>query len=188
MPSDSIPSDKKFCTVYLGCSLGKRPQYLADAEKIGELLAKEDLGIVYGGSLGGCMGGLADAALANDGVVVGIFPDEELPLEFRHEGITKLIGVPTMSQRKKAMVYMGHAFVALPGGPGTFEEITEVISWKRIGLHSKPIFLLNTDNYYAPLQQLFENAQEEGFLDVKNLFELVGSPQELMDAIRKKAL
>ena len=177
----------KYCTVYLASALGKDISFAETAYGFGKELAQKQIGIVYGGANVGCMGKLADGCLSSKGSVVGVFPDDGiLPLEHQHEGLTELVLVNGMQERKRVLLERGDAIVALPGGPGTFEELCEVISWKRLHHHRKPIYLLNTNGYYLPFKAMFEKAQENEFMkDPMELFELIDTHQEIVNRLVK---
>ncbi len=127
-------------------------------------LAERGLGLVYGGGCVGLMGTLADAALSSGVEVIGVIPESLLAWEVGHTGVTDLRVVGSMHERKALMADLADAFVALPGGFGTFEEFCEVLTWSQLGLHTKPCGLLNTAGYYDPLLRLFDHAVEEQFL------------------------
>jgi uncharacterized protein (TIGR00730 family) len=131
---------------------------------MGATLAERGLGLVYGGGNVGLMGELADAALAAGGEVIGVIPEALVRWEVAHAGLTDLQVVASMHERKARMAELSDAFIALPGGFGTFEEFCEVLTWSQLGLHTKPCALLNVDGYYDPLLALFDHAVEERFL------------------------
>jgi len=132
------------------------------------MLAANGIGIVYGGGNVGLMGALADAALAAGGEVIGVIPEHLMALEVGHRGLTQLHVVKSMHERKALMADLSDAFVALPGGFGTFEEFCEVLTWSQLGLHQKPCGLLNIHDYYTPLLTMFDHAVSEGFLKPEN--------------------
>lgn len=154
---------KSIC-VFCGSSAGDRPGYLALARGLGELLAARDLTIIYGGGRVGLMGALADAALAAGGRVVGVIPQMLLDKEVGHVGLSELHVVTTMAQRKLLMGDLSDAFLTLPGGIGTMDELFEAWTWTQLDLHRKPCGLLNYEGYYDPLIQFVDRAVEEGFL------------------------
>jgi uncharacterized protein (TIGR00730 family) len=151
--------------VYCGSSARVRPVYLEAAAEMGRALAARRLTIVYGGGRSGLMGALADAALLAGGAVIGVIPDHFHTAEHAHNGLTALHVVPSMHERKARMAGLAQGFVALPGGYGTFEELFEILTWAQIGLHSRPIGLLNTQRYFDPLLALIDHAASEGFLE-----------------------
>ncbi|MFB4163709.1 TIGR00730 family Rossman fold protein [Alteribacillus sp. JSM 102045] len=154
----------KTLTVFCGSSKGNNSLYIKEAEKLGEAAAKNNVEIIYGGSSSGLMGAVADGAIGQGGKVTGIIPEELKPKEIAHQHVTNLITVNSMHERKALMYEKGEAFVAMPGGIGTLEEIMEVLTWGAIGHHHKRCALLNVCNYYAPLHALLEHMVTEGFL------------------------
>lgn len=150
--------------VYCGASGGKGDGYLRVARAFGQLLAEEGLEVVYGGGKVGLMGAVADGALAAGGRVVGIIPRGLFEREVGHAGVTELRVVESMHDRKAAMAEIADGIVALPGGYGTLDELCEMITWAQLGLHRKPIALLNHGGYYDPLLLMFDRALEEGFI------------------------
>ena len=154
---------KSLC-VFCGSSPGNRPTYAALAVRTGELIARRGLKLVYGGGRVGLMGALADAALAAGGRVVGVIPQMLIDREVGHAGLSELHVVHTMSERKLLMGDLSDAFLALPGGIGTMDELFEAWTWTQLGLHRKPCALLNLDGYYDPLLEFLDRAVDEGFL------------------------
>jgi uncharacterized protein (TIGR00730 family) len=154
--------------VFCGSNIGKRPAYRAATEQLGALLVERGIELVYGGGNIGLMGVLADAVLAGGGRVIGVIPSFMLAKEVAHTGLTELRVVSSMHERKAIMSDLSDGFIALPGGFGTFEEFCEVVTWSQLGLQSKPCGLLNVENYYAPLLELFDRAVREGFLHEEN--------------------
>ncbi|HQR29609.1 MAG TPA: TIGR00730 family Rossman fold protein [Anaeromyxobacteraceae bacterium] len=150
--------------VFCGSSNGQRPAYARAARRFGSALAAHGLGLVYGGGHIGLMGVVADAALAGGSRVVGVIPRSLARREIAHHGLTRLEVVPSMHARKARMAALSDAFVALPGGIGTFEELFEILTWGYLGIHAKPIGLLDVSGYYRPLVRLLDHAVEEGFL------------------------
>jgi uncharacterized protein (TIGR00730 family) len=155
---------KSLC-VFCGSSPGKRPAYAALAVSTGEMIASRGLTLVYGGGRVGLMGALADAALAAGGRVVGVIPQMLIDREVGHAGLSQLHVVRTMSERKLLMGDLADAFLALPGGIGTMDELFEAWTWTQLGLHRKPCALLNLDGYYDPLIAFLDRAVDEGFLE-----------------------
>lgn len=151
--------------VFCGSGCGRNPAYAASAAKLGGLLAEQEITLVYGGGSVGLMGTLADAALAAGGRVVGIFPRPLENVEVPHEGLTELYLVDSMHERKALMADFAEAFIALPGGFGTLDEICEILTWAQLGMHQKPIGLLNIDRYFDPLLALVERSIADGFAD-----------------------
>ena len=150
--------------VYSGSSFGISPDYSASAAAFGAACARRGLGIVYGGGSVGLMGVLADAALAAGGEVIGVIPRAMVAEERAHRGLTELIAVESMHERKLRMAELASAFAALPGGIGTLEEVIEVFTWLQLGLHLKPVGLLNINQFYAPLVRLLAHMRDEQFL------------------------
>lgn len=150
--------------VFCGSSLGTRPIYAQVAQQLGAALADAGVGIVYGGARVGLMGVVADSARQKGGQVVGILPDFLADKEIRHEGLTELLIVGSMHQRKAIMAERADAFVALPGGFGTFEEIFEMLTWTQLGVHGKPCGLLNVEGYFDSFRAQLDRAMLDGFL------------------------
>ena len=157
-----MPSIRRLC-VYCGSSGEVDRQYREAASELGARLAAARIGLVYGGGRVGLMGLLADAALAAGGEVIGIIPSRLRDAELAHRGATELIVVETMHDRKRLMAENADAFAILPGGIGTLDEMFEAISWKQLGLHDKPILLVDIDGYWAPLRALLDHIVAEGF-------------------------
>jgi uncharacterized protein (TIGR00730 family) len=171
--------------VFCGSSLGVRPAYAEAAKQIGELLGKRQIELVYGGSRLGLMGVLADACLSSGGRVSGVIPRALVDKEIAHRGLTKLHVVNSMHERKALMADLADAFVALPGGYGTWEEFCEVLTWSQLGLQRKPCALLNVNDYYGPLLTMVERGVHEGFLrDVhRDLLLADKDPTRLLDRL-----
>jgi uncharacterized protein (TIGR00730 family) len=149
--------------VFCGSSSGNRPEYAQAAAQFGELLGRSGIQLVYGGGNVGLMGALADAALAAGGRVIGVIPQMLVDRELAHRG-THLRIVTSMHERKALMAELSDAFVALPGGLGTYEELFEVLTWAQLGIHHKPVGCLNVLGYFNPLAALLNHAVAEGFL------------------------
>lgn len=154
---------KSVC-VFCGSSQGFAPEYALAAQEMGKAIAQRGWTLVYGGGNVGLMGVVADAALAAGGRVVGVIPQALLARELGHCGVTELRVVDTMHERKAMMADLSDAFIALPGGIGTFEEFFEVLTWAQLGIHQKPCGLINTRGYYDPVLTLLGNSVKEGFL------------------------
>ena len=154
--------------VYCASSDGNSPEYLAEARVLGAAIAAAGLGLVYGGANVGLMGAVADAALAGGAEVIGVLPSVLAGREIAHEGLTALEFVPTMHERKARMVELADAFLALPGGYGTFDELLEVVTWAQLGLHAKPCILINTAGYWDGLLAFLDSAVAAGFLRQRN--------------------
>ena len=154
--------------VFCGSSTGVRPEYRAAAQELAVQLAKQGIGIVFGGGGIGLMGVVADTALAHGAHVIGVIPSAMVAREIAHRGLPDLRVVASMHERKALMASLSDAFIALPGGFGTFEEFCEVVTWTQLGLHRKPCGLLNVAGYYDPLVDLFDRAVADGFVRPEN--------------------
>ncbi|MBB5063359.1 TIGR00730 family Rossman fold protein [Granulicella mallensis] len=155
---------KKNIAVFCAAAEGARPEYRAVAEELGRALAAHNLGLIYGGAKVGLMGAVADATLAAGGHVIGVIPHVLVDLEVAHEGISELHVVDTMHTRKALMGEKASAFLVLPGGFGTFEELFEVLAWQTLKLHEKPIVLLNVAGFYDTMLQFLDVCEREGML------------------------
>ncbi len=154
---------KSLC-VYCGSSAGTEPVYADAARKVGKLLAERNLRLVCGGGRVGLMGIVADAALNAGGTVIGVIPQALADREVAHTGLTELIVVPSMHERKARMAELSDGFLALPGGFGTWEEFCEMVTWGQLHLHEKPCGLLNVAGFYDPLLLFFDHAAAAGFV------------------------
>lgn len=154
---------KRVC-VFCGSNKGTRPAYAEAARRMGTTLAQRGIGLVYGAGNIGLMGVLADTVLHARGEVIGIIPEALIGYEVAHEGLTELRIVESMHARKAMMADLSDAFIAMPGGFGTFEEFCEVLTWAQLGLQQKPCGLLNIEGYYDSLLALFDHAVAEGFV------------------------
>ncbi len=154
----------KAVCVYCGSNAGRNPAYAALARKLGERLAAEGLTLVYGGGNVGLMGVVADAVLAGGGEVIGVIPQQLVDWEVAHRGLTRQEVVDSMHTRKARMFELADAFVALPGGFGTMEEIFEMLTWRQLGIGDKPCAFLDADGFYAPLIGMIDRMVEERFL------------------------
>lgn len=177
---------KRLC-VYCGSSGKVAEAYRAAAIRLGGLLGEHKIGLVYGGGRIGLMGLLADAALKAGGEVTGIIPDHLHDREIGHAGLTELRVVDNMHERKRQMAELADAFAILPGGLGTLEEMLEVITWKQLGLHDKPIFIIDVEGYWTPLLRLFDHAIDEGFAgrDARGLYRVLKRVEDLAAAMRE---
>ncbi|THF78749.1 LOG family protein [Cohnella fermenti] len=153
--------------VYCGSSLGASPIYKEAAASLGREIARRGLALVYGGASVGLMGAVADAVLEEGGRVVGILPGFLQSREIAHKGLSELIVVDSMHERKAKMAELADGFLSLPGGPGTMEEFFETFTWAQLGLHGKPCGLLNVNGYYDPLASMFETMLSEQFMQEK---------------------
>ena len=154
---------KRVC-VFLGSNPGNKPEYLKAAQDMGKELARRGITTVYGGSNVGLMGALANAALAVGGEVIGVIPEALQRKEIAHTGLTEQHIVGSMHERKALMAELSDAFIALPGGMGTLEELCEMLTWAQLGFHKKPCGLLDVDGYYAHLNAFLDNAVTQGFI------------------------
>jgi hypothetical protein len=172
--------------VFCGSNPGNGEAYVAAAEALGTAIARAGLGLVYGGGSVGLMGRVAGAALAAGGEVYGVIPSSMEQRELAHAGVTELYVVPSMHARKAKMSELSSAFVALPGGFGTLEELFEVLTWAQLGIHQKPIGLLDVQGYWAPLVDFIERAIDRGFVrpEYRRLFTYATSPEEMLQALR----
>ena len=153
---------KSIC-VFCGASLGADPAFKDAAEDLGTRMAAQGIRLVFGAGHVGMMGTLADAVLAGGGEAVGVIPEFLRDKELAHQGLTELHVVDSMHTRKRMMFDLSEAFIALPGGLGTLEEVFEMITWRRLEQHSKPIILINTNDYWQPFDALVSNVVENGF-------------------------
>ena len=163
---------RKIC-VFCGSSPGGRADYAAAARQTGEALARRGIAMIFGGGGVGLMGVAADAALAAGGEVIGVIPHGLRTRELAHKGVTEMISVESMHERKQRMVDLSDAFIALPGGIGTMDELFETWTWLQLGIHSKPIGLLNVCGYFDPLLAFLERMRSERFLRTLHLDSLL---------------
>jgi uncharacterized protein (TIGR00730 family) len=175
--------------VFCGSSVGRSPGYREGTVALGRELAARGIGLVYGGGAVGLMGVLADAVMQAGGRVTGVIPAGLFGGEVEHGDITTLYRVDSMHERKALMYELSDAFIALPGGLGTLEELAETLTWGQIGLHDKPVGLLDPSRFYASLQAFFDHAVREGFLKPKNLERLAvdDDPGRLLDELARLA-
>jgi uncharacterized protein (TIGR00730 family) len=173
--------------VFCGSAVGARPEYADAATALAGELARRGLGLVYGGGSVGLMGVLADAALAAGAEVIGVIPRGLATRELAHPGLTELRVVASMHERKATMASLSTGFVALPGGLGTLEETLEVLTWSQLGIHAKPVALLDVAGYYAGLRQLLAHAVREGFLrpEYAGLVLFADTPAEALDRVAR---
>jgi uncharacterized protein (TIGR00730 family) len=171
--------------VYAGSNFGTDPAYADAARTLAELLSERGIGLVYGGGNVGLMGVLADTALAAGNEVIGVMPRALIDREIAHRGLTELRMVSSMHERKAEMAELSDAFVAVPGGIGTLEELIEVYSWSQLGLHSKACGALNVRGYYDGLAAFLDHAVTEGFLrpQHREVLTVASDPAELLDRL-----
>jgi uncharacterized protein (TIGR00730 family) len=174
--------------VYAGSRSGRRQAFARSARQLGGLLAQRGVQIVYGGGGAGLMGALADAALDAGGRVVGVIPAHLVGREVAHKGLTELVVVGSMHERKAQMAARAQAFIALPGGTGTLEELLEMFTWVQLGLHHKPIGLLNVEGYYRHLLAFLDGAVAEGLLAREHLdwLSVAGDAGELVALLTER--
>ncbi len=173
--------------VYCGSAAGVDRRYRAAARELGKALAKAGIELVFGGGRIGLMGVLADAVLAGGGRVVGIIPDRLRAAELAHKGATELVIAGSMHDRKRLMAERADAFAVLPGGIGTLDETFEILTWRQLGLHDKPIFLVDVAGYWRPLRDLFDHLAAHGFTQslAPRLLTIVPSVAELIGALAR---
>ncbi|MBB6713265.1 TIGR00730 family Rossman fold protein [Clostridium gasigenes] len=176
---------KRIC-IYSGSNLGFRPEYKENAKLLGKILAENKIELVYGGSSIGLMGEISNEVLKNNGKVIGVMPKGLFSGEMVHKNLTKLIEVENMHERKQTMAELSDGFIALPGGLGTFEELFEVLSWAQLGIHKKPIGILNISNFFDPLLYMIKNTCTEGFMNESNikLISVSDTPLELIKQMK----
>ncbi|WP_041636963.1 TIGR00730 family Rossman fold protein [Maricaulis maris] len=177
---------KSIC-VYCGSNAGKDPAFIAAADRLGEVLALRGIGMVYGGGQVGLMGRIADATLAAGGRVVGVIPEFLALKEIAHMGLSELHVVRSMHARKAKMVKLSQAFIAMPGGIGTMEEMFEVWTWAQLGQHRNPVGLLNVNGYYDELVAFLDKMTDQGFLAPEHRGALIVSDRvtSLLDAFER---
>ena len=180
----------RYLAVFAGSQVGSDPLYSEQARQLGQLLVKNRIGLVYGGGSVGLMGEIADAVLDSGGEVIGVIPEFLATKELLHTGLTSTIVTDDMHSRKAKMAELADAFIALPGGLGTFEELFEVITWAQLGVHRKPIGLMNVAGFYDPVFNLIEHAIELGFIKPahRDLLESAESAEELFSLLRQKKM
>lgn len=161
--------------VFCGSSSGSRPVYRSEADKLGEAMVSRNIDLVYGGASIGLMGAIADAVLSRGGKAYGIIPKHLERHEISHRGLTELLIVESMHERKAMMADMSDGFVAMPGGIGTLEELIEICTWQQLGLHKKATGLLNTESYYDSLLKFLDHSVNENFLRPQHYKNLLNS-------------
>jgi uncharacterized protein (TIGR00730 family) len=178
---------KRVC-VFAGSSAGVRPEYLAAAAGLGTLMAARDIELVYGGARVGLMGAIADAVLAGDGSVIGVIPRALVEKEVAHDRLTDLRIVTSMHERKALMADLSDAFIALPGGWGTLDEMFEILTWAQLGLHRKPCGLLNVLGYFDRLLWFLDYTMEQGFVrrEYSSLLAVSDGPATLLDTLQSQ--
>ena len=178
-------SDLNAICVFCGSSSGKGDTFRDAASELGALLARQNRTLVYGGAHVGTMGALADACLRAHGRVIGVMPQRLVDREVAHAGLTELFVVDTMHTRKAKMADLADAFIALPGGFGTYDELFEILTWAQIGMHQKPIGLLNIGGFYTPLLVFLQASVDAGFVQPRHLamLQVADSPLELLEKL-----
>jgi uncharacterized protein (TIGR00730 family) len=179
---------KSLC-VYCGSARGRSPRYVAAAKELGEAMAERSIRLIYGGARIGMMGEVADAVMKNGGAVTGVIPEHLQTSEVGHSGITELKVVESMHVRKKLMFDLSDGFAVLPGGYGTLDEMFEIITWRMLKLHDKPIVVLNIDGYWDRFQALIDHLIDEGFAraDSRQYFSVVNSVGRMFDLLEQPA-
>jgi uncharacterized protein (TIGR00730 family) len=176
---------KRVC-VFCGSNPGTRPEYVDAARRLGRTLVSQRLGLVYGGGSVGLMGALADAVLADGGEVIGVIPRPLATRELAHPGVSDMRLVDSMHERKATMASLADGFVALPGGLGTLEETLEILTWAQLGIHAKPVGVLDVLGYYEGLRHLLAHAQAEGFVRREHaaLLLFASTADEMLERLR----
>ena len=180
----SLPRVERIC-VFCGASPGARPAYRDATAQLARLLAAENIGVVYGGGGVGLMGALADAVIAEGGELTGVIPRSLIDREIAHRDVMDMRVVGSMHERKALMADLADAFIALPGGIGTLEELFEVYTWAQLGLHQKPCALLNVDGYYDGIEEFLSHAVAERFLreETRALLLVDSNPATLLERL-----
>ncbi len=175
---------KQVC-IFCGSYSGAQPLYMRAAHDIGASLAKRNIGLIYGGGRVGLMGAIADGTLAGGGQVTGIIPQSLVDRELAHTGLSALHVVTSMHERKAMMAQLADAFIALPGGYGTMDELFEIITWAQLGFHHKPIAMLNLGGYFDPLLTFIEHMSTEGFIkpEHRSVVLVKSDVDELLDGL-----
>ena len=175
--------------VFCGSQPGARPAYLHAARELGTQLARRDCSVVYGGGHVGMMGALADGALAAGGRVIGVIPEHLMRPEVAHQGLTELLVVDSMHTRKRIMASRSDAFVVLPGGYGTFEEMFEMVTWRQLELHAKPVGLVNVEGYFDHLLAFLQHAAGQQFIrpQHRGLLTVEASVPALLERLAQQA-
>jgi hypothetical protein len=175
--------------IYCGTAFGDDPAYLAAAKATARLVVEQGYGVVYGGAIVGLMGAVADTALAAGGKVIGVMPQALVEREIAHTGLTESYVTQGMHERKALMEQLSDGFIALPGGPGTLEEIAEQWTWALLGIHAKPCGFLNVKGYYDPLQAMTRRMVDQGFVQKQyaDMLVFTDDPAELLAHFRSYA-
>lgn len=174
-------SIKRIC-VFCGSKRGARSVYTATAQQLGKVMVSKGIGLVYGGGSIGLMGDIADAVLREKGNVIGVIPHALASKEFAHPGLTELHMVSSMHERKAMMAELSDAFIAMPGGFGTLDELFEILTWAQLGFHAKPVGLLNVEGYFDLLLEFIHHVLQERFISAKHRRLIIASndPEDLL--------
>jgi uncharacterized protein (TIGR00730 family) len=185
MPDSKPPRPLARVCVFCGASVGARPEFAHAAAELGREMARRRITLIYGGGRAGLMGAVADAALSEGGQVIGVITRLLQNRELEHKGVTSLHVVETMHERKMMMANLADAFVALPGGLGTLDELFEILAWAQLGIHSKPVGLLNTVGYYDMLASFLDHVERENFLRLNHRTALIyaAEPMKVLDLL-----
>ena len=183
-----MPTIKSIC-VYCGSQPGNEPEFVQSAAILGKTLAANDIRLVYGGGSRGIMGAVSAAVQKNGGKVLGIIPDFLMPTEGEWDTSSdnlEIVVTPNMHKRKQIMFEQSDAFIALPGGIGTLEEIVEIITWAQLGRHEKPIAFLNTNDFWNPMLELIEHMKKSGFIHTANKIQpiVIDKAEDVVSAIK----
>lgn len=178
----------KAVAVFCGASNAAPKKHLDLGAELGREMARHQIRLVYGGGDCGIMGAVANAVMANGGKVTGVFPESLKNIENEHQSLTEIIMVETMHQRKELMYQRSEAFVILPGGFGTMDEMFEILTWKQLLMHEKPIYIVNHDSYWSHLVALMENIIDQGFADksMRDHYTVVGNVPELLERLSRQ--
>jgi uncharacterized protein (TIGR00730 family) len=181
---------KRRVAVYCGSASGTHPEFLAEARALGQAIAEAGMGVVYGGANVGLMGAMADAALAAGAEVIGVLPEVLAGRDIAHTGLTRLESVSTMHQRKARMVALSDAFLILPGGYGTLDEMLEIVTWSQLRLHAKPCILINTLGYWNGFLDFLDHTVCAGFLKPENraLLQVAETAHQAVGRIREQGV
>ena len=174
--------------VFCGSRSNVRPSFRHGAKALGAILAQENIRLVYGGGAVGMMGIIADSVLENGGKVLGVIPEFLDTFEIGHQGVTELVITGSMHERKQMMADKSQAFIVMPGGLGTLDETFEILTWKQLQLHSKPVIICNLEGYWTPLLAIIKHQIRENFAkpDDENLFQVVTDVAAILPALRSQ--
>ncbi len=184
MPGNFCTGMPRIC-IFCGARPGNDPRYVDAAANAARAIVRAGYGIVYGGGRVGLMGAVADAALAEGGEVLGVIPDALASAEVAHNGVSRLYVVETMHERKAMMAELSDAFIALPGGFGSMDEFHEILTWRQLGIHGKPIGLLNEGGFYDELLALYDRMQRDGFVraETRALLRVASTIEEMLKVL-----